>query len=176
MTVLEANFDGLIGPTHNYAGLSFGNIASAKNALQVANPKEAALQGLKKMKRLADMGLMQCVLPPHARPHIPTLKALGYTGSDRDIIAKAAQAAPEVLANVMAAAPMWTANAATIAPSSDAADGRLHFTPANLAAMFHRSIEHETTGRVLKAIFANEELFAHHLALLPSGWPPASQF
>ena len=134
----------------------------------MANPKEAALQGLKKMKRLADMGLMQCVLPPHARPHIPTLKALGYTGSDRDIIAKAAQAAPEVLANVMAAAPMWTANAATIAPSSDAADGRLHFTPANLAAMFHRSIEHETTGRVLKAIFANEELFAHHLAL-PGG-------
>ena len=168
MTVYEANFDGLIGPTHNYAGLSFGNVASAKNALQTANPKEAALQGLKKMKRLADLGLVQGVLPPHARPHIPTLRSLGYAGSDRDIIAKVAQTAPEVLYNIYAAAPMWTANAATIAPSSDTADAKLHLTLANLAAMFHRSIEHETTARVLKAIFADEALFAHHPAL-PGG-------
>ena len=24
----EVNFDGLVGPTHNYAGLSYGNVAS----------------------------------------------------------------------------------------------------------------------------------------------------
>ncbi|MCH7806025.1 MAG: N-succinylarginine dihydrolase [Proteobacteria bacterium] len=165
MNAVEANFDGLIGPTHNYAGLSPGNIASADNALQVSNPREAALQGLAKMKRLADLGLVQGVLPPHSRPHLPTLRALGFTGSDREIITAAANQAPAVLRNVYAASAMWTANAATIAPSADSADGRLHITPANLAAMFHRSIEPETTGRVLKAIFPDEELFAHHPAL-----------
>ncbi|MEE8258150.1 MAG: N-succinylarginine dihydrolase, partial [Sphingomonadales bacterium] len=100
MSAAEANFDGLIGPTHNYAGLSFGNIASAKNADMAANPKEAALQGLKKMKHLAGLGLVQGVLPPHDRPHLPTLRALGFSGSDRAIIEKAAKAAPEVLRNV----------------------------------------------------------------------------
>ena len=168
MSAVEANFDGLIGPTHNYAGLSPGNIASADNALQVSNPREAALQGLAKMKRLADLGLVQGVLPPHPRPHLPALRALGFTGSDREIITAAANQAPAVLRNLYAASPMWTANAATIAPSADSADGRLHITPANLAAMFHRSIEPETTGRVLKAIFPDEELFAHHPAL-PGG-------
>ena len=48
----EMNFDGLIGPTHNYSGLSDGNIASLKNSKQPSNPKKAALQGLKKMKLL----------------------------------------------------------------------------------------------------------------------------
>ncbi|MBW8898636.1 MAG: N-succinylarginine dihydrolase, partial [Massilia sp.] len=27
----EFNFDGLVGPSHNYAGLSFGNVASFNN-------------------------------------------------------------------------------------------------------------------------------------------------
>ena len=165
MTTYEVNFDGLIGPTHNYAGLSFGNIASAKNADMTSNPREAALQGLKKMKHLADLGLMQGVLPPHARPHLPTLRALGFSGSDQDIIEKAAKKSPEVLRNVYAASAMWTANAATVAPSADSADGRLHFTPANLTAMFHRAIETEATGGILKAIFADENLFTHHDAL-----------
>lgn len=60
---------------------------------------------------------------------------------------------------------MWTANAATVSPSADCKDGRLHFTPANLVNRFHRSIEHATTGRILKATFANQECFAHHQAL-----------
>ncbi len=168
MSAVEANFDGLIGPTHNYAGLSLGNIASAKNADMASNPKEAALQGLKKMKHLAGLGLVQGVLPPHDRPHLPTLRALGFSGSDRAIIEKAAKAAPEVLRNVYAASAMWTANAATVAPSADSADGKVHFTPANLAAMFHRALEHKTTARVLQAIFADENLFQHHPAL-PGG-------
>ncbi len=167
MSAVEANFDGLIGPTHNYAGLSYGNIASADNALEVANPKEAALQGLRKMRRLAEMGFVQGLLPPHARPHMPTLKRLGFSGSDHQMIAQAART-PEVLRNVYAAAAMWTANAATISPSADTKDGRLHMTPANLTTMFHRSIEPPTTSRMLKKIFPDEKLFAHHTPL-PAG-------
>ncbi|MCH8202025.1 MAG: N-succinylarginine dihydrolase [Proteobacteria bacterium] len=167
MSAIEANFDGLIGPTHNYAGLSHGNIASADHALEVANPKEAALQGLGKMRRLAEMGFVQGLLPPHARPHTPTLKRLGFSGSDHQMIVQAARH-PEVLRNVYAAAAMWTANAATISPSADTKDGRLHITPANLTTMFHRSIEPPTTSRMLKAIFPDEKLFAHHEPL-PAG-------
>ncbi len=165
---VEANFDGLIGPTHNYAGLSFGNLASAANAQTVADPRAAAKQGLAKMKFMADLGLLQGVLPPHQRPHMPTLRSLGFSGSDAEIVAKAAKDAPGLLRNVSAAAAMWTANAATVSPSADTADGRVHFTPANLAAMFHRAIEPATTSRVLGAIFADQDHFAHHDAL-PGG-------
>ena len=39
----EINFDGIIGPSHNYAGLSRGNIASASHAGDVSQPRAAAL-------------------------------------------------------------------------------------------------------------------------------------
>ncbi|MDN6320505.1 MAG: N-succinylarginine dihydrolase [Marinobacter sp.] len=162
---VEANFDGLVGPTHNYAGLSWGNVASKSNVNAVSNPKEAALQGLAKMKRLADRGYVQGVLPPHERPHIPSLKALGFGGTDAQILEQAAKSSPSVLAAVSSASSMWTANAATVSPSADTADHRVHFTPANLSAKFHRSIEHCVTGRTLKSIFADEGYFAHHRAL-----------
>ncbi|MGQ9426573.1 N-succinylarginine dihydrolase [Gilvimarinus sp. F26214L] len=165
---VEANFDGLVGPTHNYAGLSWGNVASLSNVHAVANPREAALQGLAKMKSLADRGFVQGVLPPHERPHIPTLHALGFRGTDAEILAAAA-GHPWILAAASSASAMWTANAATVSPSADTADGRVHFTPANLNAKFHRSIEHPVTGRILKAIFASETHFAHHPALPPVG-------
>ena len=32
MTVREINFDGIVGPSHNYGGLSLGNLASTRNA------------------------------------------------------------------------------------------------------------------------------------------------
>ncbi|KKM66042.1 hypothetical protein LCGC14_1485210 [marine sediment metagenome] len=162
---VEANFDGLVGPTHNYAGLSWGNVASKSNVNAVSNPREAALQGLAKMKRLADRGYVQGILPPHERPHIPSLKALGFSGTDAQILAQAAKSSPSVLAAVSSASSMWTANAATVSPSSDTTDHRVHFTPANLSAKFHRSIEHTVTGRSLKSIFADEAYFAHHSAL-----------
>jgi len=162
---VEANFDGLVGPTHNYAGLSWGNVASKSNVHAVSNPKEAALQGLAKMKRLADRGYVQGVLPPHERPHLPTLRALGFVGSDDEVLRSAARSHPSILAAVSSASSMWTANAATVSPSSDTADHRVHFTPANLSAKFHRSIEHAVTGRALKAMFADEAYFAHHPAL-----------
>ncbi|HBM48692.1 N-succinylarginine dihydrolase [Marinobacter sp. UBA3607] len=163
--VVEVNFDGLVGPTHNYAGLSWGNVASKSNVNAVSNPKEAALQGLAKMKKLADRGYVQAVLPPHERPHMATLRALGFTGSDRQVLDKVAQTDPAILAAVSSASAMWTANAATVSPSADTSDHRVHFTPANLSAKFHRSIEHRVTGRALKAIFTDESYFAHHPAL-----------
>jgi succinylarginine dihydrolase len=162
---IEANFDGLVGPTHNYAGLSRGNLASANNVHRVSNPRQAALEGLWKMKCLADKGYVQGILPPHERPHIPTLHALGFRGSDSEILAAAAKTDPAILASVTSASAMWTANAATVSPSADTADGRVHFTPANLTARFHRSIEPRVTGRILQSIFADESCFAHHPAL-----------
>ncbi len=164
----EYNFDGLVGPTHNYAGLSVGNIASLNNALGNANPKQAALQGLAKMKALNDLGLPQAVLAPMERPDIFTLRRLGFTGDDANVLCEAARKTPELLVACASASSMWTANACTVSPSADTADQRLHITPANLSNKFHRSIEHQTTGRILQAMFTDKAHFAHHQAL-PSG-------
>ncbi|GAB6261330.1 N-succinylarginine dihydrolase [Photobacterium sp. 53610] len=165
MKAREANFDGLVGPTHNYSGLSYGNVASAKNQAAPSNPKQAAKQGLDKMKALADMGMLQGVLAPQERPDVHTLRRLGFTGSDKSVIEQAAKQAPKVLAACCSASSMWTANAATVSPSADTADGKIHFTPANLTNKFHRSIEHEVTGRILRSTFADPEYFSHHPAL-----------
>ncbi len=161
----EVNFDGLVGPTHNYSGLAHGNVASMSHGGLVSNPREAALQGLAKMKALMDAGYAQGVLPPQQRPDLGALRSLGFTGGNREVLARAAEEAPQVLRAVCSASSMWTANAATVTPSRDAPDGRVHFTPANLQSSFHRYLEPETTGRVLAAIFRNEAHFTHHPAL-----------
>ncbi len=165
MQAREANFDGLVGPTHNYAGLSFGNVASQTNEKSIANPLAAAKQGLRKMKRLADLGFLQGVLPPQERPSLRLLRELGFSGSDAAVIERAAKDAPELLAAASSASAMWTANAATVSPSADTRDGRVHFTPANLTSKLHRAIEHEATRRTLSAIFADPKCFAVHEAL-----------
>ena len=162
MKYFEANFDGLVGPTHNYAGLSLGNVASLNNAKNTSNPKQAALQGLQKMKALADLGMVQGVLAPQERPDVYTLRRLGFAGTDAQVIEKAAQQAPAVFRAVCSASSMWTANAATISPGTDTVDGKIHFTPANLTNKFHRSLEPETTGRILQAMFNNDAHFVHH--------------
>lgn len=164
----EVNFDGIPGPTHNYAGLARGNRAAQRNARLVADPREAALQGLSKMRTLAARGYAQAVLPPHERPFLPALRALGFGGTDAEAIASAARSAPRLLAACCSAAPMWVANAATVSASADTADGRVHFTPANLAQHFHRSIEAGTTTRVLRAIFADGSRFVVHEPLPPA--------
>lgn len=168
MRTYEVNFDGLVGPTHNYAGLSLGNVASMAHGGAASNPREAALQGLAKMKFLADLGLKQAVLPPHERPSLETLRALGFSGSDADVLRAAARHAPKLLVACSSASNMWVANAATVAPSADTADGRAHFTPANLVSKFHRSIEPPQTARTLRAIFRDEARFAVHEPL-PGG-------
>ncbi|WP_413738999.1 N-succinylarginine dihydrolase [Sodalis sp. RH21] len=162
---VEVNFDGLVGATHHYAGLSFGNEASTRHSLQDANPWLAARQGLEKMKALADAGFAQGVLPPHERPHIPSLRQLGFSGSDGQILARVAAHHPKLLSALGSASAMWVANAATVSPSADSADGKVHFTPANLNNKFHRAIEAETTAAVLRAVFPDPRYFHHHAAL-----------
>lgn len=157
----ELNLDGLVGPTHNYAGLARGNLAAAGHARQVSNPRAAALQGLAKMKTMADLGVLQGVLPPHERPHLPTLRRLGFRGSDRAVLA-AATNSPELLAAVSSASAMWAANAATVSASADTTDHRVHFTPANLCGHLHRALEPDVTGRILRATFGDDAWFAHH--------------
>lgn len=171
MKPCEVNFDGLVGPTHNYGGLSYGNVASQSNSQQGSNPREAARQGLAKMKALMELGFTQGVLAPQERPDVAALRRLGFTGSDAEVIAQAARDAMPLLVASCSASSMWVANAATVSPSADTADGRVHFTAANLNCKFHRSIEHPTTSRVLQAMFANPTYFAHHQAL-----PAVAQF
>lgn len=161
----EVNFDGLIGPSHNYGGMSEGNLASAKNEGDVSNPQEAALQGLEKMRLLVRAGLVQGVLPPLPRPNFDLLVSAGFGGSDAEIIERAAREAPALLKAAYSASSMWAANAATVSPSADTADGRLHLTAANLSTMLHRSTEHPDTTANLLALFENEERFGIHGAL-----------
>lgn len=165
MSGFEVNFDGLVGATHHYAGLSFGNEASTRNQNSVANPKLAAKQGLLKMKALSDLGFQQGILPPHERPHLATLRQLGFSGSDRQVLAQVQASSPRLLSSLSSASPMWVANAATVSPSADSADGRVHFTVANLNNKFHRAIEAETTSAILRATFRHEAHFVHHAAL-----------
>lgn len=165
MKAREVNFDGLVGLTHHYAGLSFGNEASTRHRFQISNPRLAAKQGLLKMKALADAGYPQAVIPPHERPFIPALRQLGFSGSDEQVIEKVARQAPHWLSSVSSASPMWVANAATVAPSADTLDGKVHLTVANLNNKFHRSLEAPTTEALLRAIFRDERYFAVHSAL-----------
>lgn len=164
----EHNFDGIVGATHNYGGLSLGNVASMSHEGSASNPRAAALQGLAKMRFVHGLGVRQGVLPPHERPRLSVLRRLGFHGSDEQVLASAAAQGDHFVRLVSSAAAMWTANAATLAPSCDAADGRLHATPANLKELFHRAIEGDVTHRVLAAIFADERRFAVH-APLPGG-------
>ena len=161
----EYNFDGLVGPSHNYAGLSFGNVASFSNVKSASNPKQAALQGLAKMRALAARGFAQALLPPQMRPNLRLLRRIGFTGTDAEVLARAWRESPVVLACAYSASPMWTANAATVSPSLDTLDGRTHFTSANLNNKLHRAEEHHQSTRTLRALFADERHFAVHEAL-----------
>jgi len=165
MKAREVNFDGLVGLTHHYAGLSFGNEASTKHRFQVSNPKLAAKQGLQKMKALADAGFVQAVIPPQERPNVDVLRQLGFSGSDEQVVEKAGTQAPHLLSAASSASSMWVANAATVAPSADTLDGKVHLTVANLNNKFHRATEAVTTERVLRAIFKDDSRFSVHEAL-----------
>ena len=165
MNVYELNMDGLVGPTHHYAGLSAGNIASTTNALSPSNPQAAARQGLAKMRLLHNMGLKQGLLPPHQRPNLDLLRQLGFTGSPTEQINKANKAAPELLSACYSASSMWSANAATVSASKDTADGKVHFTAANLVSNLHRHQEADFSKKLLNYIFANPEYFTHHPVL-----------
>ncbi|WP_416464133.1 N-succinylarginine dihydrolase [Sphingomonas sp. VDB2] len=153
MSVREINFDGIIGPSHNYAGLSLGNLASARNAGAVAHPRAAALQGLEKMRGNIRLGLAQGIFLPQWRPDVAWLTKLGTDVGDAD---------PHIRAAAMSASSMWAANAATISPASDTADGRTHLTVANLVTMPHRSHEWPQTLAQLRIAFSDARAFAVH--------------
>ena len=155
MAAVEINFDGIVGPSHNYAGLSLGNLASANNAGETSYPRAAALQGLGKMRHNMALGLTQGFLLPLPRPNGRFLDAIGADGSeDRRLMAAA-----------WSASSMWTANAATVSPAPDTADGRCHLTAANLVTMPHRSQEWGDTVAQLRVAFANSAHFAVHDAV-----------
>ncbi len=155
MAAVEINFDGIVGPSHNYAGLSLGNLASANNAGETSYPRAAALQGLGKMRHNMALGLTQGFLLPLPRPNGRFLDAIGADGSeDRRLMAAA-----------WSASSMWTANAATVSPAPDTADGRCHLTAANLVTMPHRSQEWGDTVAQLRVAFADSAHFAVHDAV-----------
>ncbi len=151
--VQEINFDGLIGPSHNYAGLSLGNIASSTNAGEASYPREAALQGIAKMRHNIDLGLEQGFFMPLDRPNIAWLDQLGTTIESSE---------PHVRAAAYSASSMWAANAATVSPAQDSEDGRCHLTVANLQTMPHRSHEWPGTLAQLRLAFANPDHFSVH--------------
>jgi succinylarginine dihydrolase len=158
--IAEVNFDGLVGPTHNYAGLSPGNRASLANAGGVSSPRAAACQGLAKMRLLMELGVPQGVLPPHQRPDPRVLAALGLGPGHTAV--DLARSFPDLLGPVLSASAMWTANTATVSPSADTTDGRVHLTPANLISNVHRSFEPLQTTGVLRAVFADPDRFVVH--------------
>ena len=150
--IREINFDGIVGPSHNYAGLSLGNLASARNAGEVSRPRAAALQGIDKMRSNLALGLAQGVFVPQPRPAHDWLADLG-TSIDR--------AEHHIAANAMSASAMWAANAATVSPSPDTADGKCHLTVANLKTMPHRSHEWPATLAQLRLAFGAEAFAVH---------------
>lgn len=159
-TLVEINFDGLIGPSHNYAGLSPGNLAATRNAGAIAHPRAAALQGIAKMRANLDLGLMQGMLLPHPRPDHRWLESLSATYAD----------APQHLrAQALSASAMWAANAATVSPAPDTRDGRCHLSVANLVTMPHRSHEWPATLAQLRVAFADPAFMVHPPVPAPFG-------
>ena len=169
-SMIEVNFDGLVGSSHNYSGLASGNFASYNNKGRLSNPKEAALQGLRKMQFMDSLGLVQGVFPPQERPDLKTLRDLGFRGTDEQIIAKASVESPRVFKSCYSSSAMWAANCATISPASDTEDGKIHITPANLSSQFHRSLEASASGQFLKQIFRDPNYFVHHDPLPAVGY------
>lgn len=158
--LVEINFDGIIGPSHNYAGLSAGNLASSKNAGAPSHPRAAALQGIEKMRANVRLGLTQGILLPHARPNAGWLDHMGLTVETAE---------PHLRATALSASAMWAANAATVSPAPDTADGRCHLTPANLLTMAHRAHEWPGTIAQLRLAFANPAFCVHDAVPAPFG-------
>lgn len=156
----EINFDGIIGPSHNYAGLSLGNLASAKNAGGTSQPRAAALQGIEKMRTNLRLGLSQGFFMPQDRPDTAWLAKLGTTPEEAD---------ERLLANALSASSMWAANAATVSPAPDTRDGKCHLSVANLVTMPHRSHEWPGTLAQLKLAFAHPAFAVHGPIPAPFG-------
>jgi len=154
--IVEINFDGIVGPGHNHAGLSPGNVASQAHHGETSYPREAALQGTAKMRHTMSLGLAQGFLLPHPRPANAWLAELGTS---------AGEAPDHLRAAAFSASAMWAANAATVSPAADTGDGRCHLSVANLRTMPHRSHEAGYTERQLRIAFSDARHFAVHAAV-----------
>jgi succinylarginine dihydrolase len=161
MTLTEINFDGIVGPSHNYAGLSAGNLASSKNAGAVSHPRAAALQGIEKMRANLRLGLVQGVFLPQRRPDTPWLRSLGHNEDDA--------IDPHIRAAAMSASSMWAANAATVSPAPDTRDQHCHLTVANLITMPHRAHEWRETAEQVRLAFAHPAFVVHGPVPAPFG-------
>ncbi len=161
MNLVEINFDGIVGPSHNYAGLSTGNLASSKNAGAVSRPRAAALQGIEKMRANLRLGLAQGIFLPQVRPDTNWLQSMGH--SDEHGIE------PHIRAAAMSASSMWAANAATVSPTPDTHDGRCHLTVANLMTMPHRAHEWQGTHEQLAIAFPGNSFTVHGPVPAPFG-------
>ncbi|HET7606055.1 MAG TPA: N-succinylarginine dihydrolase [Sphingomicrobium sp.] len=159
MPLIEINFDGVVGPSHNYAGLSFGNVASMRHGGQVSRPRAAALEGIDKMRANLALGLAQGIFLPHQRPHRGWLARLGTSIEEAETT---------IAANAMSASPMWAANAATVSPAPDTADRKCHLTVANLRTMPHRSLEWRSTLSQLLVAFRDGAYFQVHPPVPPA--------
>ncbi len=158
--LVEINFDGIIGPSHNYAGLSPGNLAATRNRGQASRPRAAALEGIAKMRANLRLGLAQGILLPHARPDRRWLADLAIEYED---------CPSHLQAQALSASAMWAANAATVSPAPDTADGRCHLTVANLLTMPHRSHEWPETLAQLRLAFAHPDFVVHRPIPAPFG-------
>lgn len=165
---VEVNLDGIVGPSHHYAGLAFGNEASMNHRTQPSHPRQAALQGLEKAWQVARLGQPQGILPPQNRPRLDWLAELGWRGKTADVLAAVKQDAPRLLSTAYSASSMWAANSATVSPSVDTQDGKVHLTPANLLSGLHRSLEAAETFRLFRALFPPSHFVVH--PPLPEGW------
>ena len=159
MKLTEINFDGIVGPSHNYGGLSFGNLASTRNAGKVSQPRLAALQGIDKMRASLALGLAQGLFVPHPRPNHPWLAELATTFLEAE---------PPLASAALSSSAMWAANAATVSPAPDTGDGKCHMTVANLRSMPHRSHEWPNTLNQLRLAFGNRDHFAIHQPVPPA--------
>lgn len=123
--MIEVQIDRLVGPNFVYAGCGVGNLASMRHKGEKADPKKAALQGLEKMKIVADLGIPQLVLPPQQN----------Y-------------------------AAIWMANSATVTPSTESGDGKVHITIANLMTSPHRRAEAPETEALFRTLFPDFTIHA----------------
>ncbi|MDT0575388.1 N-succinylarginine dihydrolase [Croceicoccus sp. F390] len=167
MALTQINFDGIVGPSHNYAGLSLGNVAATSHKGNMSYPRAAALQGLAKMRHNLQLGLKQGFFVPLARPDCSFLAAMGL-GNNAETLVDRSGAERALVAAAWSASAMWTANAATVSPAPDTADRRCHLTVANLITMPHRAVEWRDTLRQLELAFGNRDHFAVHAPIPPS--------
>lgn len=155
MNLIEAQVDRLVGPTHHFGGLGVGNVASMAHAGNVSNPRAAAIQGLEKMRLVAELGVPQFILPPQSRPDRQFLSEHGFVGPEAEMWRQCLDSAPTLFSAAMSCSAMWTANAATVAPAIDSRSGKLSILIANLDSSLHRALEPPETLADLRRLFGN---------------------